>query len=248
MPSKANETKLIIDFTQKALAETASFPYILLRDYATLGVDEKELVTLLRILHPYFTGGQLTLKVIAKEFGVSTEVAKVIIAPFINKGLLQEDDAGKALNCDGIITCFYEHWISSERQNKKAANGEKLLVRQPNDREKALAQNLAKIYHVYEQELGKNLSPLQSEEIRSWLEKDHLSPELIAEALKRAVFQEKRNFAYIRSILKKWREAGFNDLETVLKNDHKPTAASKEKGDKKTNAWRDQYNEIYEKY
>lgn len=151
------------------------------------------------------------------------------------------------MTCDGIIGCFYEHWICSERQ-KKAGCGEKSLVRQPNDKEKTLAQNLAKIYHVYEQELGRSLSPLQSEEIRSWLEKDHLSPEMIAEALKRAVFQEKRNFAYIRSILKKWREAGFNDLDTVLKDDHKPTAASKEKSAKKPDPKRAQYSKIYEKY
>jgi len=247
--SKANESRLIIDFTQKVLAETASFPYIILRDYQALGLDEKELVTLLRILHPYFATGQLTLRAIAKEFAVTADAARVIVAPFINKGLLVEDPEGKCYTCDGIFTCFYERWISCERQNKKAACGNaKSLVRQPSDAERTLAEQLAKVYRMYEQELGRSLSPLQSEEIRSWLEKDQLPPELIEEALKRAVFQEKRNFAYIRSILKKWRDAGFTDLATVLQNDRKPAAAGKEKSVKQQDAKRAHYNEIYEKY
>ena len=83
-----------------------------------------------------------------------------------------------------------------------------LLAREPN-------LSLIHIYHSFERELGNTLSPIQSEEIRSWLEQDQMPPELIEEALKRAVLQGKRNFAYIKSILTKWREAGYTTLDEV---------------------------------
>ena len=88
---------------------------------------------------------------------------------------------------------------------------------------------------------------MQSEEIRSWLEKDGMPAEMIEEALRRSILQEKRSFAYIKSILKKWRDAGYKELREVLENDTKP-AKSKSRAGKKNTAGKSKYAEIYDKY
>ena len=76
-----------------------------------------------------------------------------------------------------------------------------------------------------------------------------MPPELIEEALKRAVLQEKRSFAYIKSILAKWREAGYATLEEVLKNDLKPLHKGYAKPQaKRKESKKSQYHEIYDKY
>ena len=76
-----------------------------------------------------------------------------------------------------------------------------------------------------------------------------MPPELIEEALKRAVLQGKRNFAYIKSILTKWREAGYTTLDEVIKNDLKPGKKGSSKNQSKRGEnKKSQYNEIYDKY
>ena len=81
-----------------------------------------------------------------------------------------------------------------------------------------------------------------------------MAPELIEEALKRAVLQEKRNFAYIKSILANWRQSGYNTLAQVQENDVKPAAKAKIKAaaatgkSAKAKSKKSQYNEIYDKY
>jgi len=245
------ENKLIIDFTQNLLSETGGFPYIILREYQLLGIDEKELIVLLRILHPSLICGNLTLETIAKEFSVTPDEARIIVRPFLDKRLLEEDTEMHSFTYNGIMSCIFENWMNAQRNHKKAAQGRKPLVKEPPEEDKKLIRNLSRLYHAFEQELGKNLSPIQSEEITSWLEKDKLAPELIEEALKRAVLQGKRSFSYIKSILKNWREAGYEDLASVMTNDRKPDAkisGGKKENPKKNNSKKNQYLEIYDKY
>lgn len=245
MNRKCSENKHIIDFTQKMLSDTAVFPYILIHDYKKLGIDEKQLITLLRILHPFFRRGSLSLEDIGQEFSVSTDDAWGIITPFLDKRLLEENPIDNTFTCSGIINCFYENWITGQRK-KNSRSGVKHLAMKPSNGEREIIRNLTQLFHSFEKELGKNLSPIQSEEIRSWLEKDNLSPELIEEALKRAVLQDKRSFAYIKSILKNWRQAGYSDLQAVLQHDRKPVA--NQRTTKQIAAKKSKYSEIYEKY
>ncbi|MCR5373644.1 MAG: DnaD domain protein [Solobacterium sp.] len=244
MTAVKNDINCNLDFAVRIMGELASYPYVIIKDYRRMGINEKELAVLLRILHPYFAKGKLTLGDVASEFGVTDEEAKVILQPFLDKGLLKSGSR-KSYSCEGVLNCYYEEWICEQRKPKTQTGA----VRSAGncEAEKQLIRDLAGLYRRFEQELGKNLTPMQSEEIRSWLEKDGMPAEMIEEALRRSILQEKRSFAYIKSILKKWRDAGYKELREVLENDTKP-AKSKSRAGKKNTAGKSKYAEIYDKY
>ncbi|MDR0199769.1 MAG: DnaD domain-containing protein [Streptococcaceae bacterium] len=66
----------------------------------------------------------------------------------------------------------------------------------------------------FEAEMGM-MSPIQMEEIRSWLEKDKYDAALIREALREAVLNRKVNLNYIRAILRNWAQDGVKTAADV---------------------------------
>jgi DNA replication protein len=237
--------QFINEFNQKILTDNIVLPYFLISEYQAMDINEKQLVVLLRILHPYFKNGELNIQSIAKEFSVSEEEAKIKVQPYFDKELLVENTTKNSIEITGIMKCYFEHWMATQRNNKRRPTAKKVACSNSKTEQKLIKQK-THLYHIFEQELGRNLSPLQSEEMSYWLEKDNIPPELIEEALKRAVMQEKRTFAYIKSILKKWRDAGYNDLATVIANDNKPR--TKKRNTKQEDNKNHYYNRIYDKY
>jgi len=70
----------------------------------------------------------------------------------------------------------------------------------------------AMVCQAFEKEFGRLLSPMELEQVNMWLDDGDGRPELIMEALKRAVMLGKHNFKYIDSILLEWRK---NNLVTI---------------------------------
>lgn len=73
-----------------------------------------------------------------------------------------------------------------------------------------LNQDLVNLYQSFEAEIGRPLSPLQTQDLQYMLE--DFNADVILEALKEAVSQGKANFAYIKAILNRWKQ---NNLMTV---------------------------------
>lgn len=73
------------------------------------------------------------------------------------------------------------------------------------------------IFGVIEKEFGRTLSPMEFEIIKAWLD-NHMSEELITEALKEATFNGVSNLRYIDKILYEWDKRGIKTKEDVLKN------------------------------
>lgn len=247
MNNKNFDISMNTGFAAKISGELATYPYILIKNYQRLGIDEKSLIVLLRILHPYYIKGSLSLDDVTREFSVSADEAKVILKPFLDKRLIGECENG-LYDCSGVINCYYEDWIA-EKRNPQPLQKAGISGSAPKNENK-LISDLAMLYRRFEQELGQNLTPIQSEEIRSWLEDDGLSADMIEEALRRSVLHEKCSFAYIKSILRKWREAGYADLQAVLDNDIKPARREPAKtgSSKSPNKRKSQYDIIYDKY
>ena len=78
------------------------------------------------------------------------------------------------------------------------------------DEEDDDARARGEIYRKFEQEFGRPLTPLESEQIISWYDDHPL--EIIAEALKQAVVYGRVNLKYIDSILECWKK---NNIRTV---------------------------------
>lgn len=73
------------------------------------------------------------------------------------------------------------------------------------------------IYQIFENELGRTISPMEYEIINGWIQTD-ISKDLIIGALKEAVYNGVNNFRYIDKIIYEWNKKGFKSMEDV--NNH----------------------------
>ena len=76
----------------------------------------------------------------------------------------------------------------------------------------------AKIFQLFEQELGRLLSPIEIETIGMWMDLDKHSPEIIKAALKEAVLAGKVNLRYIDRILIEWKKKNIKTLAQIEKH------------------------------
>jgi len=72
----------------------------------------------------------------------------------------------------------------------------------------------AELFDNLQQCLGRMVTPFEIEDINKWID-DGLSPEVINEALKEAVLENKINFKYINTILRRYIKNGINTIEKV---------------------------------
>lgn len=73
------------------------------------------------------------------------------------------------------------------------------------------------IFSVFENELGRTLSPMEYEKIKEWITSDN-SNEMITCALREAVLNGVSNFNYIDSILNNWKKKGYKCKNDILKD------------------------------
>lgn len=81
----------------------------------------------------------------------------------------------------------------------------------------ALRHEEGEIFRLFEEEMGRLLSPLELEKIGSWLDEDKHSPALIKEALKEAVFAGKLSIRYIDRILLEWKKKNITTPQAAQK-------------------------------
>ncbi|MGG2074578.1 DnaD domain-containing protein [Lysinibacillus irui] len=80
-----------------------------------------------------------------------------------------------------------------------------------------LRQEEGEIFRLFEEEMGRLLSPLELEKIGCWLDEDKHSPALIKEALKEAVFAGKLSIRYIDRILLEWKKKNITTPQAAQK-------------------------------
>ena len=83
------------------------------------------------------------------------------------------------------------------------------------------------IYAKFEQEFARPITSTEYEIINAWLEHNY-SEELIAGALKEAVYNGVRNFRYIDKILYEWNKKGFKTMNDVNNHLEQRTTPKKE--------------------
>lgn len=71
------------------------------------------------------------------------------------------------------------------------------------------------LFSLFEQELGRTISPMEVEIIKEWIHDGH-TEELIKEALKEAIYNNARNLKYIDRILFNWRSKGIKNKADIL--------------------------------
>jgi DNA replication protein len=76
------------------------------------------------------------------------------------------------------------------------------------------------IYSIFEEELGRTLSPTEYEMITNWIN-SNISVDLIRAALKEAILNGVNNLRYIDKILFEWNRKGYKTSSDIVKKDYK---------------------------
>lgn len=84
------------------------------------------------------------------------------------------------------------------------------------------------VFSIFENELGRTLSPMEYEKIKEWINSGN-NNELIICALREAVMNGINNFNYIDRILDSWRKKGYKNREDILKDKEKYRSKKEEK-------------------
>ena len=216
--------------------DSLNIPCMLLREYEQIGMNEHELVLLLRLLMLYYKKGSFMLSGMAAEFSINEDEAAALISPFVAKDILLLVGEGREeYTLDGLFVQLYELWVLNKRRLQKNAAQR---ARRADTQKRQLAE-LGQLYRVFEREMGRNLSPIENEKIGQWLEVDKQSPELIVEALRRSVLHGKASFAYIDKILFNWRRQNLHNSAEVELNEVSVTKKNTKKtsGERIKDTW-----------
>lgn len=224
-------------------------PYLLLRNYAKLGINEAEVVLILQIiaLQQYQKEKYPLPEDLSKLMAIDSLTVKSHIASLIEKGLLTVErkynyESGEWDNVFSLNLLFdklAEIWAFERAKSTEHLQLDK----------KTTNANLAQLYNAFEKEFGRLLSPMETSQLLEWHEGEAFSVELILEALKRAVLRGILNFKYIDSILQDWSR---NKIKTVKQavqyEEHfkqKPNENNKNHQDSKIKQKKEKYKDIY---
>ena len=168
-------------------------PSFIFNNYKKLKMTEKELIVL---IYMYNSQVYLNPKAISDDLGMKIENVLDIIDSLEEKNIIKIDAIDKDnLRCEMInYDSLYEK-CAFLLDNKKDNND---------------------IYSKYEKELGRPLSPMESEIISKWLEE--YDEELIILALKEAIYNGTTNFRYIYRIIFEWNKKGIKTEKDIIEN------------------------------
>ncbi|MFB1049342.1 DnaD domain-containing protein [Paraliobacillus sp. JSM ZJ581] len=186
---------------QTILQDQLSIPSKLLTQYHRIGLEEKELIIILKIFHYQSVGVFFpTPEELALETTFDQQECSGLLRKLIQKGLLlieESVDDGSPRNEQYSIEPLWD-----------------MLYNQINyENEQKLSQDQMNIFVLFEQEFGRALSPIEIETINIWIDDDNQQPALIKAALREAVLMSKLNFKYIDRILREWKRKGIQSVD-----------------------------------
>ncbi|WP_353420254.1 DnaD domain-containing protein [Staphylococcus coagulans] len=179
--------------------------YELLEHYQNLGLNENDLVILLKILHAYERSNeQPSIDILKKGTTMKAFEVTTIIQKLIQLGLLEmrveKNTEGKFteyINLEG----FYEQFSQVLSQVEQTT--------QSTSQEEAFKQ----LFRRIETEFGRPLSPLEIEHINQWLDVDHYDIKIIDAALNEALAHQKTSLKYVDRILLNWQKNNVKSVE-----------------------------------
>lgn len=188
-------------------------PKFVFNNYRKLNISEEELVVLIYILN---MGDKVAYDpcFLMEELGIDKYKIMEIISNLCDKKLIEivivKDNLGKSIEVISF-DLFYNKLM--------------MILIDNNDVNSSQDDS---IYDMFEKEFGRTLSPMEYEIIKGWIN-DHISDELIIEALKEAVYNGVSNLRYIDKILYEWNKKNIKTRKDIIKDREKYQNSKKEK-------------------
>lgn len=176
-------------------------PRIIINNYKKLNITEEELIILIFII----------------DYGVDLEYNPSIFVQELNIDKYKVLELINSLKEKNILT------ILIKKENKKVSSEyislqplyDKVMNIVMDNKEKQIEID-ENIYSIFENELGRTLSPLEYEKIKEIV--TSYGQELVVEALKEAVYNRANNLRYIETILSEWNKKGYKSKADILKD------------------------------
>ena len=171
----------------------------LLDHYNELGLNETELVILIKLLH----ASEPSIETLQQGSALDSREITSIIQTLIQHDLLElnvnKDEEGK----------FTEYMNLDQFYDRLSEIMQQINVKQV-EHESELEFNT--LFQKIEQEFGRPLSPYEIETLNQWLDIDKHDLSVIQAALNEAESQNKMSFKYIDRILLNWKK---NNVKTI---------------------------------
>lgn len=176
----------------------------LLDHYNELGLNETELVILIKLLHASETSNkQPSIETLQQGSALDSREITSIIQTLIQHDLLElnvnKDEEGK----------FTEYMNLDQFYDRLSEIMQQMNVKQV-EHESELEFNT--LFQKIEQAFGRPLSPYEIETLNQWLDTDKHDLSVIQAALNEAESQNKMSFKYIDRILLNWKK---NNVKTI---------------------------------
>lgn len=203
---------------------TTTFSNGLLAYYPQLKIDDAEMIVIIQ-LEMFAQKGNFfpTDEQLAANTNLSVSEITALIQKLIEQNFLsidqifdKSDKIGNKYNLDQLynqLDLLLEDKIKSG--NKKAGN---------NSSTSSVDNSpLTQLVRQFEIEFGRYLSPIEREEIASWLNVDHYDPVLIKMALREAVLAQAYSLKYVDRVLLNWQRHNLktsSEVQKFLRRNH----------------------------
>lgn len=203
---------------------TTTFSNGLLAYYPQLKIDDAEMIVIIQ-LEMFAQKGNFfpTDEQLAANTNLSVSEITALIQKLIEQNFLSIDQIsdksgkiGNKYNLDQLynqLDLLLEGKIKSG--NKKAGN---------NSSTSSVDNSpLTQLVRQFEIEFGRYLSPIEREEIASWLNVDHYDPVLIKMALREAVLAQAYSLKYVDRVLLNWQRHNLktsSEVQKFLRRNH----------------------------
>ncbi len=203
---------------------TTTFSNGLLAYYPQLKIDDAEMIVIIQ-LEMFAQKGNFfpTDEQLAANTNLSVSEITALIQKLIEQNFLSIDQIsdksgkiGNKYNLDQLynqLDLLLEDKIKSG--NKKAGN---------NSSTSSVDNSpLTQLVRQFEIEFGRYLSPIEREEIASWLNVDHYDPVLIKMALREAVLAQAYSLKYVDRVLLNWQRHNLktsSEVQKFLRRNH----------------------------
>lgn len=204
-------------------AGSTNVPNLLLKFYKLMKITDSELMTLIQMFRLSSEEKDLypSPETLAEFMSASVDEITGNIKSLTGKKVLAEtlfydesmDEVLTGYDFEPLFEKLSDYWACSRAKEIEIA-GKKLDGQLPRGRSK---DSTAACFSIFEKEFGRPLSPIEIEKITQWV--DHPGPDLVQEALRRAVLMGKRNFRYIDTILLEWTKNNLNTIASIEEYD-----------------------------
>lgn len=203
---------------------TTTFSNGLLAYYPQLKIDDAEMIVIIQ-LEMFAQKGNFfpTDEQLAANTNLSVSEITALIQKLIEQNFLSIDQIfdksgkiGNKYNLDQLynqLDLLLEDKIKSG--NKKAGNN--------SSTSRVDNSPLTQLVRQFEIEFGRYLSPIEREEIASWLNVDHYDPVLIKMALREAVLAQAYSLKYVDRVLLNWQRHNLktsSEVQKFLRRNH----------------------------